>query len=298
MELSTHFRGLLSRIEPGAAYVRDAKASHEKIRRELTTDSESGDACLDTFLSGSYARHTAIKDIKDVDVICVVDIDVHADEPGSEPGVVLSWLASVLLRYYDKVRVQGRSVRVIAKNDVHLDVVPGSPQSDKNGPLWIPDRSAGEWVEANPKAQNSFATNKNKATGGYFVQVVKLLKFWRDRIPLVGARPKSYVLETLVAEAIGQTPPSSHAVAVVDVLEGIWRRYAAWVNTGRVPKVSDPGSPGNSVTKRWDAKEFDAFMAEVNRAADTARDACESDDQSRSVKLWRSLFGNSFAPVE
>ena len=70
MELSSDFKDLLSSIQPGDQDVTDAKAAHEKVREQLRNDSEFKDAHKDTFLSGSYARHTAINDINDVDVIC------------------------------------------------------------------------------------------------------------------------------------------------------------------------------------------------------------------------------------
>ena len=54
--------------------------------------SEFKEAHKDTFLSGSYARHTAINDINDVDVICIVDIDRLI----TEPDVVLAWTQSIL----------------------------------------------------------------------------------------------------------------------------------------------------------------------------------------------------------
>src|SRR6266850_879699 len=108
MELSSDFKALLSSIEPGTQHVKDAKAAHEKVRDQLKTDAESKEAHKDTFLSGSYARSTAINDIKDVDVICLLDID-HLI---TSPDVVLAWVESVLSRYYTDTRRQGRSVGV------------------------------------------------------------------------------------------------------------------------------------------------------------------------------------------
>ena len=75
MELAAEFKAFLSSIQPGDNDVADARAAHEKVRDQLRTDDEFKEAHKDTFLSGSYARHTAINDINDVDVICLVDID-------------------------------------------------------------------------------------------------------------------------------------------------------------------------------------------------------------------------------
>ena len=69
VELASDFKALASSIEPKATHVAAAKAAQEKVRDQLCTDAESKDAVKDTFLSGSYARNTAINDINDVDII-------------------------------------------------------------------------------------------------------------------------------------------------------------------------------------------------------------------------------------
>ena len=206
MELSSDFKALLSSIQPGDQDVTDAKAAHEKVREQLRNDSEFKDAHKDTFLSGSYARHTAINDINDVDVICVVDI--NRDITKSE--VVLAWTQGILGKYYKETKLQGRSVGAQAAKGVWLDIVPATPIAADDGPLWIPDRQANEWVKTHPKGQIQAATDKNKDTSGYYVQVVKLMKFWRDRLPRESCRLKSYILESMIHGNIGS--PTSHAV--------------------------------------------------------------------------------------
>lgn len=288
MELPGDFKALVSSIEPSAMHVSAAKTAHEKVRERLRTDDESKEAHKDTFLSGSYARSTAIKDIKDVDVICLVDIN-HAI---TSPEVVLAWMHGILARYYKETKRQGRSIGVNAAKNVWLDIVPSSPMSADSGPLWIPDREAHEWVQSHPKGQIAAAVDQNKATNGYFVQVVKLMKFWRDRLPTESCRPKSYILETLVHRTIGY--PSCHAAAVVNVLEGMERTYGAFRNTNSVPFIPDPGYSSVNVAKRWTSGEFDDFMGQVQPAATTARNALNESDESTSRKLWRRLFGAQF----
>jgi hypothetical protein len=288
VELASDFRGLLSYIEPSATHVAAAKAAHEKVREQLRTDSESKDAHKDTFLSGSYARSTAIRDINDIDVVCLVDID----QTITAPDVVLAWLEAVLARYYSERKRQGRSVGVQAGRGVWLDIVPASPVATDDGPVWIPDREAHTWVKSHPKGQISAGTNKNRATSGYFVQVVKLMKYWRDRLPTESAQPKSYILESLVHQPIGH--PSSHAIGVVNVLEGIERMYGAYRGSNTIPFIPDPGFPFVNVAKRWTSSEFDAFMNQVQAARVIARNALDNTEESESRRLWQRLFGAQF----
>ena len=288
MELSGDFKTLVSSIEPGPQHVKDAKAAHEKVRERLRTDDESKEAHKDTYLSGSYARSTAINDIKDVDVICVLDIEKTI----TPPEVVLAWIHAILARYYAETKRQGRSIGVGAAKNVWLDIVPTCPMSTNDGPLWIPDREAHEWVQSHPKGQIAAAADQNKATAGYYVQVVKLMKFWRDRLPTKSCQPKSYILEVLVHSTIGY--PSSHAAAVVNVLEGIVRTYGAFAKTNNVPSIPDPGYPSVNVAKRWTSTEFDDFMGQVRSSAGIARHALNEGDETESRKHWRKLFRGQF----
>lgn len=288
MELASDFKALASAIEPTSTHVTAAKAAHEKVREQLRTDAESKDAHRDTFLSGSYARCTAINDINDVDVICLLDIDPTI----TAPEVVLAWLHGILGEYYNETKRQGRSIGVQGAKGVWLDIVPGSPVLTDDGPIRIPDREASEWVSSHPKGQLAAASDQNRATNGYFIPVVKLLKYWRDRLPRNTCRPKSYVLEALVHRTIGY--PTSYAVGVVNALEGIHRTYGAYRGTNIVPTIPDPGYSSVNVAKRWKSAEFDEFMAEVESAAGVARRALDESDADESRKLWRRLFGAKF----
>ena len=288
MELAADFEVLLSSIEPDDDDVADAKDAHETVRDQLRTDEEFSEAHKDTFLSGSYARHTAINEINDVDVICIVDIDQSI----TEPEVVLAWTQSILGKYYRKTKRQGRSVGAQADHGVWLDIVPATPMTTDDGPLWIPDREAKKWVQTHPKGQIKAATDKNKATNGYYVQVVKLMKFWRDRLPTESCRLKSYILESLVYCTIGFR--SSHAAAVVNVLEGIESSCGAHRGTGLVPVIPDPGYASVNVAKHWEAGDFTDFMNQVKTAARTARKALDSADEAESQRLWRQIFGATF----
>ncbi len=288
MELLGDFRGHVSSLEPDDDAVDAAIAAHKKVRCQLKTDEQSRDAHKMTFLSGSYARHTAIHDINDVDVICVLDIDTSI----TEPEIVLTWLLGVLSGYYDETRPQGRSIGASAEKGVWLDIVPASAISADDGPLRIPDRDAQQWVRSHPKGQIAAATGKNDATDGYYVQTVKLIKAWRDRLPTEKSKPKSYILETLVHQYIGK--PSSHARAVVNVLEGVQANYGFCRGSATVPQIADPGDTSVNIAKRWASEDFDAFLDQVKSAAQTARNAFDSTDEAESRKLWRKLFGANF----
>jgi len=290
MEMNSYFYSLLANIEPDPDNVKLAKESHEEIRDFLAKDDEISKANPETFLSGSYARETAVNDIKDVDIILIIDLDRSI----TEPEVTLAWVEASLQKDYSKAKRQGRSVNVINDKGFSLDVVPATPISNRSGPLWIPDREAKAWVATHPKAQIAFSSERNKATGGCYVPLIKIIKYWRDRLSSESARPNSYIIERLLAQCV-VSEPSSYGEAVKNIFSHIYFTYQSYLAAGSIPHISDPGYSSVNVAKRWEFEEFSAFMAEVKNGYSTAKEALESKDEAESIKLWRKLFGTKFS---
>lgn len=290
MELTSYFTGLLGNIEPKSTVVATAKKSQEKLRDHLESDDQLSQATPDTYLSGSYARDTAINDIKDVDIIMLIDLDHNA----TSPDIVIAWLQGVLQNYYSEVVPQGRSVRVTTDDGFHLDVVPATSISHRNGPVWIPDRDVKTWVSSHPKGQIAFASQRNADTEGYYKHLVKIMKFWRDRLSNSDARVKSYILESLVAGCTLSTP-TSYAHAIVHIFQSIYQQYYPYLQSIEVPKIADPGYPSVNVAKRWSKQEFSTFLSMVQSSYRVARASLDSEDQDQSIQSWQKLFGSKFA---
>jgi len=293
MEMNSYFDGLLANIEPDPNNVKLAKKSHEEARDFLAKDGEISKANPETFLSGSYARETAINDIKDVDIILIIDLDRTI----TEPEVTLTWVQASLQNNYPKVEKQGRSVNVINDKGFSLDIVPATPVSSRSGPLWIPEREAKTWVSTHPKAQITFSSERNKDTEGYYVHLIKIIKYWRDRLADENARPNSYIIESLISKYL-ISKPSSYGDAVKNIFSYIHFTYQSYLTIRNVPHISDSGYPSVNVAKRWEFDEFSAFMADVKNSYYVAKEALETKDEEESVKLWRKLFGNKFSPKE
>ncbi len=75
------FQVFLQNISLPDSQLASAQRSNSALRRFLANDDYFGRLTLDTFLNGSYARHTAVQPIKDVDVIVVVDTDWMQADP-------------------------------------------------------------------------------------------------------------------------------------------------------------------------------------------------------------------------
>lgn len=142
MELISHFEKFLSTIEPTYYQKSEASTGHTTLRDRLQKDEEYKAFFNDSFISGSYGRHTAIKPINDVDIIIITNHSVY-----SEISTVFYFLEKALKRYYsqEKIRRQKRSVR-ISLSYVTMDVVPSITTDGVYGQLMVPDRNASKWV--------------------------------------------------------------------------------------------------------------------------------------------------------
>src|SRR5262245_57521182 len=124
--LPDHFRALLSSIEPNDTRLAVAQDIPNQVRKYLKDSIKIDTIEPHTRLAGSYARQTAIRDIKDVDIILIVDDDYY----DGEAEVVLEAALSALYKLPDYLdepgeasvrRRQRRSVNVtLQKSDISL----------------------------------------------------------------------------------------------------------------------------------------------------------------------------------
>jgi hypothetical protein len=165
----------------------------------------------------------------------------------------------------------------------------------KTEPLYIPSRDLRAWEATDPLAQIRWTWDKNRATGGHYVNVLKALKWWR-RLNPEPKYPKGYPLEHLVGacspDAIG-----SVAEGVVRTLENIRDSYRWHVQFGLKPALPDHGVPEHDVLARVSAEDFAGFHALATTAATLARAAYDAGSVKDSADGWRRLFGEKFPPA-
>lgn len=196
---------LVRAIEPTATQKDGAKRSHNYLRDILTTG-QMEKRIVESYLSGSYPRDTAIRPLDDVDIVFVIDpsqwpkglFDYFFGEP-PEPEVVLkAFLNAIRYRYEgSSLRMQNRSVR-LNLHHLNIDVVPAIDRVKGDGSILIPDRAKEGWIVTAPKKHSEIATSINKQVEGRFKPLVKLLKLWNYNLPST-ARFKSFAIETLAA---------------------------------------------------------------------------------------------------
>lgn len=206
----------LKKIEPTATQKDGAVRSHNYLRDILCTG-QFANRIKTSYLSGSYARDTAIAPLDDVDIIFVVNpqawqIGLLSTTPSPET-ILRSFASAVRYRYPNSsVRTQRRSI-CLQLNHLDIDVVPAIEADSSGQMIWVPDTETGNWIKSSPRQHSDAATKVNQARSGYFKPLVKLLKNWNYNLPST-ANFKSFILETMAARLFQQ-------VAIPSLEEGL-----------------------------------------------------------------------------
>jgi SMODS domain-containing protein len=303
-KLESQFNDFLSNIEPDSKAVKYAKKAHEPLREYLSKDEEFGEHFVDSFLYGSYKRHTAVGDIKDVDIVILTNFSEE-----NKPNDVLKKLKSALARYYkdpENPEYQRRSIRVndpLPDSDIEmtLDVIPAILITDDESPLKVPDREAGKWVWTNPKGHIKYTSdlNKDNVSNGRFVPLVKIFKWWwryqceENQPDVERPKPKGFWLECLTGENFDMAK-NSYADHFGALLHNVYIKYKDVKN---VPELCDPGLKNEKIETTMTKAEFLKFMKILKNSLDLAVAAINMEDDSESSEEWRKVFGPKFPLV-
>lgn len=306
LTLPHHFRELHSNIEPS----QERKGLAADLPWDVREFLEQATSLLTvnpyTRLTGSYARHTAIHGIKDVDFVVFVGSD---DGERPDPVAVLDALYATLKALPDFLEMEGsaqilrkqrRSVHVaFPEPDFHLDVVPVWMDGGLDAPLMVPDKDWSRWVTTDPLGYGRALSELNSDTGEKAVPLIKLLKHWRT-VQMDRKRPKNFWLEVLVyhhlkdgtIEVIGK----SSAELFTDLLCAIRDDFQAYLDAETVPAIWDPMLPTNNIAFNWEFDPFRSFMTRLAESIGWAQRALAKsrDELDEAIVLWQKVFGTEY----
>ena len=295
MATQQQFLDFLSDIEPSKITKKRASDAHKALRNFLSNHETFKEYHINTFLSGSYKRDTAIRpqvnngdeERPDVDIIVVTNHTLD-----DAPSDVLNCLYKTLEEKYDSIRKQTRSIGIetsMADMDVVLIISPNG----MDGTLYIPDRKLKKWLETNPPRHTSWTTERNQDSSGRFKPLVKLVKWWRRENRTISKKPKGFIIECIVAECMNYHE-THYEDLFTEVLEGIVDRYQYYIETEQVPHIDDPGVPGNNVLSNVTLAAFEGFYNKAKVHAELARSAQQEEDAHKELSIWREIFGERF----
>ena len=286
------FKKFRSRLELTTKEQEDASRRQKEIRAVIDT----AFAIDRDFLTGSYARWTKTKPLKDVDIFCVLaDKEHHYRD--KHPSVLLSDLEKALIEEYGKLNVsrQRRSVTasfgVKAIDDetngqvMSFDVVPAFT---KNNHFEIPDTATSTgWTETNPEVHAEKAKAAQDAFSAEWKGMVRMMKKWNEQQGKI-IKP-SFLIEVMALEVLN--PPFCGDYR--REMKGLFATLAARIDetwpdpAGLGPPVSD----GMDTQKCAEAK---AALIEAERQAAYAIRFEREGRAGEALKTWRLLFGPLF----
>jgi hypothetical protein len=282
------FEKFRQRLELSETERKEAIRRHNEVRDCIREDF---DVDRD-FLTGSYARHTKTKPLKDVDIFfCLTGDDAHwRNKP---PHEVLNAFEKCLAKCYDSVEPGRRCVTVefdktnpTADEEGKVlsnDAVPAYEVSDG---FEIPDRDLGRWIKTDPGVHKEKATAKNKELDGKWVPLVKMLKRWNRS----AGKPisPSFLVEVMALDLVD--PPFTDYPSEV-------RRFFAAALDGIMQDWPDPAGLGPPVSDQMTAQKREAAVAALREAEVKASRAVRLEQQGKNgeaLTLWREVMGKYF----
>ena len=175
------FKKFRSRLELNGREQKDASRRQQRVRAVM----DDAFSIEHDFLTGSYARWTKTKPLKDVDIFCVLG-EKERHYRKKHPSVLLADVEKVLVKEYgqDNVSCQRRSVTTnfgVAEVDgdtndqaMSFDVVPAFAKGDH---YEIPDTAVSSgWTETNPRIHAEKAVKAQEAYAGEWKGLVRMMK--------------------------------------------------------------------------------------------------------------------------
>ncbi len=290
------FAKFRSRLELNGSEQKDASERQREIREHMDEEFDVDD----DFLTGSYARHTKTKPLKDVDIFCVLgDGERHRRKEAASD--LLGAAESALAKKYGHscVKRQRRSVTVDFgvrpdaddKTDyrvVSFDVVPAFALGDD---YEIPDTGAnggvGGWTKSNPRVHADKAVEAQQAYSDEWKGLVRMMKYWNNH----NGKPikPSFLIEVMALELLH--PPYGG-----DRAREMQFFFAALA--GRIHEMwEDPAGLGPPVSDAMDATSRAAAAQALRAAERAAARAIALSRQGRqgdALDAWRALFGPLF----
>lgn len=287
MQLGQAVHEFISALELGERERDEASRQHTYLRDGLATRLEL-DPDFNTFLTGSYARSTAIRPLKDIDVFCVMKRTAELDPTIHEPMNALRAVKAALDAQYPgkAAEPQNRSVNIaFTETGIAYDVVPAFAEGSVEDEVFlIPDIQANNWIKSNPRVHKKRSVEANDAAKSELKPLTKAVKHWNRR-QLDGERLRSFHIEVMIWTVL-QAPPESRLDGLLTIFDGLARRV--------FNSTPDPAGLGPDIDRDMTWAHRTAAAERFKSAASTLRDAKKQAEDGKTEAahyLMYELFG-------
>ncbi len=243
------------------------------------------------FLSGSYARWTKTKPLKDVDIFCVLGGEDQKFRK-QDPSVILNEVKRLMAKEYgeDNVQIQTRSVGVAFKNAADEEVMSFDVVTafDAGAHYEVPDtKSADKWTKTDPEIHKDLARDKHAAYSSEWKGLVRMVKTW-NREHERPVKP-SFLLEVMALELFDGNFGGDYRYEIKGFLSSAAERiFDSW---------PDPAGLGPDVSTRMDYTEKLAAKTALRNGADQCLRAIQLERSGKvgeALRVWQGIFGAQF----
>ncbi len=281
------FLKLRENLEPTGLQKETLSTRQANIRSALAKEI----TIQDSFLTGSYSRHTLIAPLKeaDIDIFIVLPDSYYYhynNQNGGQAGL-LDWIKRVLKRTYPTTPDVSRSGQAVTIRftDFEVDVVPGFNRT--GGGYLIPNSIKQEWISTDPKKHVDILSTANTGHQGNLVPLIKMIKAWNKNC---GGYFRSFHLEVLALQILEN-------ITITDYPSGMRYFFDKAREKIRMQNL-DPAGYGGDIGAYIDtqAKITEAvgkFQLAYDRAI-KAEDYARRGYTKNAVDMWIKIFGDYF----
>lgn len=281
------FRIFKSNLEITGLQQSTVSTRQQNVRHAIENDLD----VLDSFLTGSYSRHTMIAPLKeaDIDIFIILDPEYFHHYNGQNGGQagLLDLVKRVLKKTYPEtpdISRNGQAV-TIQFTDFMVDVVPAFNR--KNGGYLIPTSIHQTWLSTDPKKHVDIFSASNQAHNQDLIPLIKMIKRWNR---MINSYFRSFHLEVVVLQIL-------EGIGISDFPSGV--RYVFDKGTSYIKqKNPDPAGYGDDVGSYLNTNEkvshaISCFETAYKRAI-KAEEYAKRGNIAEAVNTWIKIFGNYF----
>ena len=250
---------------------------------------------------GSWAHKTIIKPPGengfDADLLMFVD-----PVPGWTANDYILNLRGLFLQsqtYKDIVGLKNRCVTLNYAGDFELDVVPCVVERPGGTyPLEVCNRTDDRFEPTDSERYTEWFQHANNVVGGdHLIHAMRLIKYLRDTKTTFTC--KSVLLNTLVANQISEAD-SFYRPSYFSNLPTAFRTLISRLDhylqdRPGLHRVTNPVLQIEDFTRHWDHDKYANFREMIHKYRQWTDEAYDETDERRSIRKWRSIFGDEFA---
>lgn len=282
------FNEFLTNIEPSSTTVTYISSVQNNLRDYLANHPDYKKVHIQTFLSGSYAKHTSIRPKlydgkRDVDIVVETSYDTRHNSI-----YVLQEMYDTLkeIDIYSNAKIQSHSIGIELEG-ISIDVVP-VVCSDDGDRYCIGSSDCNEWIITDPKGHVNWSREVNTNHNKKYKPLVKMLKWWRrSNCPEDLKYPKGLALEKIIADNLPDSSLNTEK-HLIETMQSIVDEFNVYIEAGIKPSTFDPCIAENNLLADYEFADIEAFTQKMSgHLAVIHQDGTNNE-------TWRKILGNEF----